>query len=249
MLDAFLNWVRKPVLYVRQAGLRALLPRLMRALWNRHRYVVIRKVLTDGDQTPSEIQLQRALKPLEFAVYARCDSADIPRTREPGIPMDWPDPLPRLQELLGRGETLLVARLDGKIVCRSWMFRKDWKALRGGVADSPTRICHCSLRCLPAYRRLGIATQMLAFVHHWARSQGYREVWGYMRRTNRASMGLHCRFGYEVVGFAEFYEILGFHRTRWQRLGGPIRGEIPELPPCGCSADQINRQWRLLHHD
>jgi GNAT superfamily N-acetyltransferase len=222
------QWVRGLLTNCQERDFLSLCRRLSDTFWLRRRYVAMKQDLAFVESDRLTATTNIASK-VQFQVIAGYLSGAIPIVHIDEVPYVWPDTPTLLRQRLDLGEILFLGWLDGKVVWRSWLLRKDWKFLGARLDDGSTRICHCSLRCLSAYRRRGIAADALAFVADWARQHGYKEIWAFVRQYNTPSLSLHRSQSYRIAGYVEFYEVLGTRWTRWQSAGCPL-GSIARAP-------------------
>ncbi len=224
LLDSFqtpVHCVKAFLAYRQEQGIAQTFKRLRNAIWSRHRYAVLKNDLSGLPEAQVAVS-EAAAGEIQFQVFENCDPQSIPRACIDEPPFEWPDTLPQLRARLGSGEILILGWLRDKVVWRSWLLRKDWKFVRARLAVDHASICHCSLRCLSEYRRRGVAGSALKFVAALAKARGYAGIYAFVRLNNTASMMLHQRCKYHTMGYAEFYEIIGHCRTRWQEPGGAI---------------------------
>jgi len=207
---------------LREGGAAALLGRLGAFLFTRERYVLVRYRSTrmrgsvKGSRPP--------VSGLTFEVVHDVPPEQVARISDPDHPQrDWPERYGLLKQRLERGEYLILGWMDGQVVWKSWICLQDWRLLTCANMSDGFKAAHCSIRCLKAFRRRGIADAALAFVEEWADKNGYGPVWGYVRQDNAASLLLHERHGFTRYGYVELYEILGRKLVRFQRPGGRLQ--------------------------
>lgn len=98
--------------------------------------------------------------------------------------------------------------------------------------------CEISVYVAPTHQRLGIGHAMCVALLEALRAQGYCLAISGVTQPNAASMALHHRVGFEVVGI---YKAIGFKHGRWHDSAwlqcdlrcqpGQSRTPTEELPP------------------
>lgn len=105
------------------------------------------------------------------------------------------------EELFGVPKTrkYIVALDDNEIIGYAGI------ALAGDVADIHT------LTVLPAFRRRGIASQMLKELEEWATQKGIANFMLEMREGNAEAQPLYEKYGYQVISRRDNYYAPGIH--------------------------------------
>ncbi len=105
------------------------------------------------------------------------------------------------EELFGVPKTrkYIVALDDNEIIGYAGI------ALAGDVADIHT------LTVLPAFRRRGIASQMLKELEEWATQKGIANFMLEMREGNAEAQRLYAKYGYQVISRRDNYYAPGIH--------------------------------------
>ncbi len=208
--------------HLREGGPAAIAWRVGKALLTREHYVLLRRRVSPAGERRTTLPVRGGEIRFEVIEGDRADA--VPREGDPDrVSMEWPEARDFLEQRLAKGEALILGRLDGRIVWKSWACREDWRLKQCRRAGGIFEMCHCSLRCLGAYRRRGVASAALRFLEGWARDRGYRDIWVFVRRERLSSLRLHESLGYERFGSIEFCEVLGLRRVRFQRPGGALR--------------------------
>ena len=210
----------KTIAYYRRHGLGGLLRRCLRPLrrlcrwlrW-RQRYVIIVKSIANPDA------------PVEHAdvIFRQAAHEDAGQIAEQFVEHFGPDGQALVAEALNAGDTAIIgvsAEDNRTIVCISWLSRREalLRTLLGGRIGAED-ICHRRLFVPMEFRRRHLAVREIQFVERLAGHSGVERIWGFIETSNKASMKLHERLGYDVHGMLEVGRFLGRPRARLRRQG------------------------------
>ena len=85
--------------------------------------------------------------------------------------------------------TLFVARRDGELI-----------GFKAGYAVTENRYYSWLGGVSTAFRRQGIASELMAAQHHWVRHSDYSVLETHVTQNNAAMVALNLRFGFSITG-------------------------------------------------
>jgi L-amino acid N-acyltransferase YncA len=145
-----------------------------------------------------------------------------------GSTISFEEEVPSVQEIAGRMSTRpampwLVADVDGEVAGYAYASLHRQRAAYRWSVD-------CSVYLAAAYHRRGFGTSLYDRLFDELRDLGYLTAYAGIALPNEASVGLHERLGFTLVGV---YRNVGYKNGQWLDVGWwakPLRSELPHEP-------------------